>query len=627
MFRLPDGNWEHISFDVFDTLLTRDSVSPKGTLLLTKRNFGNRTPLFWRINAEHLIRIFNGTFRQGRETNFNQISKLVSSSFLDSETQADKAVLNARPIGLRLLNEALAKGAKVSFISDTTYSSDEIGELLSSAGIPVAGPIFVSSEYFKTKREGQLFDLVRDSSNLNVNRWLHIGDDLRADIDSPNSRGISTLYIPKQIDMLREFLHKDHLDRMFESNNLSGLLTLGILCGEVEIDERFVTDDYYRLGVSVIGPLVSGFAEWISDQTKTADSITFLGRDGFLPKAVFDLMKPSDNRSVYSQVSRRNLIVPAWLGVKKNPNEFIRRLPMLKEEDTHAFLLRLGLTANSSKIMEPNSEISLSKILESDEIQSQASKEYMDISNLISQLSRTEIVVDVGWRATLQEAIQILTGKKVQGLYLGTSATSFISAPGVKGWLTNSGRPRKFGKILRQSIGLIERSFSEQVPSLMGGNLQQSEFKVDYKISSIQDGAIKFAQIWHEKSTAYQVSMDKDTAMSGLCAAMMKPRDVDLKVIGEIGNEHAPRVEAKHDETLIPVLGETKSKLMDFPSPIESGANWPIGYKNAVLGLVAGNGGKANRLEVLIWQSKGSFSNLKRFGLRNAVSLISRKFN
>jgi FMN phosphatase YigB (HAD superfamily) len=626
MPKLPSNEWKHVSFDIFDTLVVRETVLPKGTLLLAKRNSKHKTPLAWRLGVEHALRITNGVLNQGRETSFTQISNLVSEKSIDAEKLTDKAGLKARPLGLELLNEAISIGAKISYISDTTYTSIEIEGILQEAGIPIAGKIFVSSEHRATKREGDLFDIVRESVNIKVSDWLHVGDDLRADGTSPKSRGISVLHTPKQIEVLNKLIHEDHLESLLTKNNLSGLITLGILCSEAETNNEFVDDDYYRLGTSIIGPLVTGFAEWIFSQVKHDDQIAFLGRDGHLPKKVFDIMNPLNDQSSYKQVSRRNLLVPAWLGIRKNPEEFIRRVPQLKHETINEFLIRLGLDGTGSSTANTINERSLPEMLQAEGFQSQASQEQLAISGLISELSNANVIVDVGWRATLQEAIQILSGLNVQGLYLSTSVTSFIGAPDAKGWLTNSGSPRKHAKVIRQSIGLIERAFSEQVPSQLGGNSIQSNFKVDERITAIQEGAIRFAQLWKEKSVKYGVEMEKDTAVSGLRAVMMNPRPVDLNVIGSISNEHAPSVHAKYEETLIPKFDEKKLKLRDFSSPSECDANWPIGYTQAVLNSIGKNGKRSGSFEVAVWQVRGNYSKAKSFGVKNSLSLVLNKF-
>jgi FMN phosphatase YigB (HAD superfamily) len=620
LIELSGGDWKHVSFDVFDTLLIREFVTPRGSLLFATQKFRLRTPIWWRISVEHAFRVSNGLLQRGRETNYRQISKLVPSNFITMEKKAEALVVSARPSGLKLLNDAQALGATISFISDTTFTSNEVRDLLLNSGIPVVGPIFVSSEFSATKREGQLFDIVQENLNLDPASWLHIGDDSQADVLSPAARGISTLEISKQVDILVEKIHHDQLTQLLNSNSLCSLLTLGIFCNEVENNKRFSDDNYYRIGLSVIGPLLSGFADWISSETKAADRVTFLGRDGYLPKQVFDLIHPNGTRSKYSRVSRRKLLVPAWLGKLNSPEDFVRRMPKQSNETSMAYFTRLGLV-RPVFLNEENSEfISLPDILESEEVRKQAIEEEVEIASLISNLSKADVIVDVGWRATLQEAIQILSGRKIQGLYLGTSISTFISAPGAKGWLTNSGRPRKHAKIIRQSIGFIEKAFSEQVPSQLGGNAEQLDFLIDSKVSSMQDGALDFAKLWIAKSKTYQLTMNSSTAVSGLGPTMLKPSSDDLNLVGDIGNQHFPSIKFQVSETLIPEVSKGMKCIGDYPTPAESGANWPIGYEKRIIEVLKSSGFKTTKSQIFVWRFRSIRFLLKSTNIRKLIT-------
>ena len=606
---LLEQRWELITFDVFDTLLTRDTVLPKSAATIVKKELGLKTPLLWRFGVEHALRISNGIVGKVRETSFKQISAFVSGKFINKEKIFEEKVLKPRALGLDLLRKASSQGQRIAYISDTCYSSAEIQRFLQKAGVPILGPIFVSNELGATKREGGAYKKVGSLLGVNSSDWLHIGDDLIADNVSAKKSGLSTITLAKQSDVLRELINKRHFDFLTRSKGLDSLVAFGIFSNQAELSSEFKENYFYRIGFTTIGPLVCGFAEWINRQNQPHHPIAFLGRDGFLPKQIFDLMNESRQKSLYIRVSRRKLLVPAWLSSSNKASSFVRRMPRRNTESVAEYMERLGLDCDESISESKQLEIALN----SNNVRNQAVNERDQLKDLVESISEVEFLVDVGWRATLQEALQMLGSRNIGGLYLGTSSTAFIKRPGAKGWLTNSGRPYRYGKVLRQSIGFIERSFSEQVPSELGNNTRQVGFEVDERVSAIQQGAIDFAKLWSEKSQQYDTKITRELGISGLQSVMLFPEIIDLEKIGRIGHQHDPNVGVIDQTGLIPNFSTTLTRLKEIPNSKAVKANWPIGYEKEVFNKLKSSGRKPNRFSVIFWEvgSYRDFLNLR----------------
>jgi hypothetical protein len=575
--------------------------------------------------VEHALRILNGYFLKVRETSMKQMSRFVSNTFLIEEKKAESDILVARPMGLELLEQAYKAAGKIIYISDTYFSAEELAQFLNDAGVPIYGKIFASSETHATKREGGLFKQIEESLGIDSSRWLHIGDDKLADNITPTQFGISTLLVPNRVEMLDGLLHVDHLEFLRKSRDLDSLLTFGIFAEHADTDHRFVNDQYFRLGMTTIGPLVTGFSGWINSEVKQNEKLTFLGRDGFLPQKVFKLLNQEKNCNNYMRVSRRKLLVPAWLGKRMKPLEFLKRIPSLPGEDSDEYVKRLGLAKQDMNYQQVETNTKLSELLLSESIIGNAIRELENMSDELNKLEESTTVVDVGWRATLQEALVILTDRPLKGLYLGTSGTTFIKKPNALGWLTNSGRPRSYGKVLRQSIGLIERSFSEQVASSDGRDANQFNFEIDEKIAAIQDGALEFAQSWIQLSNKYDVRLRERTAIAGLKAVMLSPEPIDLRVIGTIKNQHAPNLLIDESETLIPNIEKDLISLREIPTANECHANWPIGYERAVIYHLSENGVRPNRIQRSNWRLISYVRLVRNYGLINLLSLAVRK--
>jgi FMN phosphatase YigB (HAD superfamily) len=598
---LLDRTWELVTFDVFDTLLVRDTVLPKSAAIIVKQEDKFRTPLGWRFGIEHALRIYSGIFGNVRETNFKIMSKFLLGNFISKEKLFEKQILKARPLGLDLLQKASRQSNQIAYISDTCYSSIEIRKFLVDAGVPIHGPIFVSNELRATKREGGAYLRVGNLLGVDFSSWLHIGDDGIADNVSAKVSGIKTILLSKQVDILNDLIHPRHFDFLTRGHQIDALLSLGIFANQSELNAKFRENYFYRLGFTTIGPLVCGFAEWISQQSQADQKIAFLGRDGFIPKQIFDLFNEKSQNSMYARVSRRKLLVPAWLAFGNGASNFLRRMPKRANETVMEYLKRLGIRSDGLLVGSTESK-QLDKVLGSNNVREQASLELIQLKDLLESVAEVDFVVDVGWRATLQEALQILGSRIVKGLYLGTSSTTFIKKPRAKGWLTNAGRPHKYGKVLRQSIGFIERSLSEQVASDLGSNTSQVGFEFDSRISSVQQGALDFARLWMVKSKEYNVHISREMGISGLKAVMLFPESIDLEGIGSLGHQHDPSVGSIDQTSLIPIFPTSLSTLKGFPNATAAKANWSVGYEKQVVNALKLSGKTPGYCSLILWR-------------------------
>jgi predicted HAD superfamily hydrolase len=81
------------------------------------------------------------------------------------------------------------------FDTDMYMDSSTIEEILQNCGYDLADvPIYVSSEYGKTKRSGNLFRTVLEHEEVEASKILHIGDNLISDYLMPKKCGMKSFY-------------------------------------------------------------------------------------------------------------------------------------------------------------------------------------------------------------------------------------------------------------------------------------------------------------------------------------------------------------------------------------------------------------------------------------------------
>jgi len=185
-----------VSFDVFDTVVTRNLHSPKGIFeRVQARLIQSRLPDLhpedcsrlagWRISAERRARcaaqaigaeithseIFDLLVRQADLT--EKMSPLLAAYEIDEEL---KSVIPVGPV-VSLITEMREAGKKIVFISDMYLPDQVIKALLAKVGAWQAGDrLYVSGSIGCKKSSGQLFRHVLDDLGIKPNQMIHYGD-------------------------------------------------------------------------------------------------------------------------------------------------------------------------------------------------------------------------------------------------------------------------------------------------------------------------------------------------------------------------------------------------------------------------------------------------------------------
>ena len=189
-----------ITFDIFDTLLTRkllvpqdvfryiDGINPIQGLVFSKE----------RKRAEESIRDKNNpTIYEIFEClqNNTGISNEERERLLALEIKTEKTILCRREAVCQILEEARACGKKIYLISDMYLTGRILEKILKEYRIEGYDGLFVSCDYSQGKQEG-LFQRVREEVKYDGStRILHIGDSFFSDICAAKEAGYDTFQI------------------------------------------------------------------------------------------------------------------------------------------------------------------------------------------------------------------------------------------------------------------------------------------------------------------------------------------------------------------------------------------------------------------------------------------------
>lgn len=195
-------NFEHASFDVFDTLIVRKCRMPVIVFDLVEDRYNKMGRGIianfrdMRVKAEAMLR------SNRAEVTLNDIyeslqgvlgrEKSLVLKDLEIETELDQCVANKRVVDF--YNEFVQKNDAM-IISDMYLPASIIGEILKKNAIETPSKIYVSCEYGKTKRNRKLFEHVLSERSLNCKDVIHVGDNFISDYRNPRKVGMHSCLI------------------------------------------------------------------------------------------------------------------------------------------------------------------------------------------------------------------------------------------------------------------------------------------------------------------------------------------------------------------------------------------------------------------------------------------------
>ena len=207
------NNFEHISFDVFDTLVRRKYFAPDYAKLLlgkslVKQGIVDDAHAFvkTRNNAEFEVRKQKNFI--GDVTIFETYEHLASNyawtseqakNYAEQEFAYDLDMIEPKEEMVDMFNNLILAGKQVTVASDTYYTQEQVGLMLAKVGVSVGFELLVSSELGKRKDNGTLWQHIKESLPEGQS-FIHVGDNAVADAQIAGDFGLQNLHILNPLD-------------------------------------------------------------------------------------------------------------------------------------------------------------------------------------------------------------------------------------------------------------------------------------------------------------------------------------------------------------------------------------------------------------------------------------------
>lgn len=293
------GEFDVVSFDVFDTLLLRTCHEPAdifrrvGRRLAQEHGFAYGPDAWAALRGEAARRARGQRQAQGGSGEYFYADIFAQMPFPREMREAMRALeweeegraLYLNPSMAGFLAHCRAAGKQIALLSDMYFTAEEVLALLAGAGLDTAlvDHCLISCEADQRKTGGGLFETLKARlPGVPPARMLHIGDNETADVQGARMAGLQAAHygvVPQAFGSLYDVERRRYGAQLGELASLRKLAAAGN-AGEENEEEAF----FYALGAQIIGPVCALFADWAVAwaQRKGVEVLLPLTREGAL---------------------------------------------------------------------------------------------------------------------------------------------------------------------------------------------------------------------------------------------------------------------------------------------------------------------------------------------------------
>ena len=447
-----------LSLDIWDTLLRR-RCHPDEVKLRTARTLWLRG----RHVAPHLAALHPVDVLQARrmaealqanevgEYRFSDAAELwldmldlnghfSPDDLVEIDLAVEKETSFPDPTILALLEE---NTERVICVSDFYHEADALSALLSHHKLDQIEEVYASCDHMLPKRTGELFDVVFEGEECGPEDLFHVGDRADADVTMPRQRGIDA-------EQYVNLWHESHgaQDHARFWTHVSGDTRRheAALLALLDVPEP---DNGDPLPVEAMGIVLAGFGLHIIEQAMrlAVDEVFFCTREGVFFREVYDALAQLDvyelgayPTSETLHVSRRATFGPSLKTFTMK--ELMRMWNQYSQQSLGMLATSLNIDPADWATFADAEKLSLDETIdlpwEDSRVQRLMRNQgfidtvrealweqrsnvqtYLSGRGLASRAKTQNMMVDIGWRGTIQESLSELVRGDLHGCYLG----------------------------------------------------------------------------------------------------------------------------------------------------------------------------------------------------------------
>lgn len=443
------SRYDVISFDIFDTLITRLCYEPDDLFKIMSEKINNTTGksinfLNIRKEAEALAWQKKQAFTTINDIydnlpNVSEFTVEESNKLKQMEIELETELVIPRRSMLSLYNRLKKIGKRIILVSDMYLTSDIITQLLEKCGYTGWEAMYVSCEVGLRKDADTIWDKIFNI--YDKTHFCHCGDNFRSDGQAVGDRGVAFYPILNAKNAMIISPFRNTFLNQKQSCYTSLLMGFAINAGA--FNSPFVIssknyqlkfEDVESLTYAAFVPLFVHFMQYLSSVPSKNEILLFLAREGYMLMPLYEqwckIRKINENQHVYFLTSRR----AAGVACIENDtdienllfqNQYIGSINGL-------FMQRLGLDLGSKtnnidtySLSESERKRILKVVTDNKKIiQETINKEkdnYIEyIRNNYPIENKPIAVIDIGYSGSIQLFLSKLLHTKIGGYYFAT---------------------------------------------------------------------------------------------------------------------------------------------------------------------------------------------------------------
>jgi len=290
-----------ISFDIFDTLITRKVLYPRDVFEIVAKKMNRVFCVdfdFVKASVLAELQLLDGLYPTYNMIYDNLqrntgISNEEKSYLQELEFSIENELLIPRAKMIEVFEYAKKQRKDVYLVSDMYLPKKRMQQVLDRNQINGYKELLISCEYGTTKTQ-QLFAVLRDK--IGEKTCLHIGDNYEVDVQAALRNEMDAFEVYSASHLLEV---SSYSELLFDVDSLKNRSTIGQFIAQAfnnpfvlfQTDGRLKITECYQLGYLFIAPLISEFISWLTNkvQEKPYTKILFLARDGYLIEQMYNL--------------------------------------------------------------------------------------------------------------------------------------------------------------------------------------------------------------------------------------------------------------------------------------------------------------------------------------------------
>lgn len=293
------NQYEAISFDVWDTLITRTVLEPEDIFSIVENRAKIMKLDISNFRAHRHEAIFNVECGNPNITEVYDalqratgISDKEKEILLQLEIQIESEMIVPREEMVQIFNYTISIGKQVNLVSDMYIPGSIMENLLKKAGVVGYDNLFVSCDYRQLKI-GTLFQIYKEK--IHAKNYLHIGDNPVSDIAEAAKWGLDTVKIKSGYELLKEssFSKLIDIEKTYNESCMVGLFCARIFNSPFVKGKKIKILSCKDLGWLFIAPIISEFMLWLRSEILQGsyEGILFAARDGYLFQRLYFQMQ------------------------------------------------------------------------------------------------------------------------------------------------------------------------------------------------------------------------------------------------------------------------------------------------------------------------------------------------